>query len=157
VRRRHRNHAIRAIDLTNGLAAATVSTIAGTGATRGFIDASGTITTVLGVGVKASSGEGVPATTFPVAAPSGIAVDSFGNVYVSSTTTVRMLPADDAGRVDGTLGVQTIYGAAPRDTFPARATQCLTGVAVGDATTVHVVDSCAGIHVELKRIATLPR
>jgi hypothetical protein len=118
--------------------------------------ATGILTTVLGVGVVASSGDGSPALSFPVAAPAGIAVDENGNVFVSSTTTVRMLEADDAGSVDGHRGVRTIYGAAPRDIFPACATQCLTGVAVGDATTVHVVDSCAGMHVELKRVAANP-
>jgi hypothetical protein len=48
------------------------------------------------------------------------------------------------GVVDGSGPVQTIYGAAPRDTFPALATSCLTGIAALDATHVQVTDACAG-------------
>lgn len=112
---------------------------------------SNVITTVLGDGVAASSGEGAPAAIFPVNAPHELACDDLGNVLVTSTTTVRMLPADDAGTVDGGGAVQTIYGAAPRTEFPARVTSCLSGIAVIDPATVHVTDSCTGILVELKR------
>ena len=111
----------------------------------------GVITTVLGDGVAASSGEGAPAWTFPVNDPRGLAVDAFGNLFVTSSTAVRLLPADDDGVVDGTGAVQTIYGAAPRDTFPAFATACLTGIAVIDAETVHTTDACSGLLVELWR------
>ncbi len=109
------------------------------------------ITTVLGDGVAASSGEGAPAWTFPVNDPRGLAVDTRGNLFVTSTTTVRLLPADAAGSVDGSGAVQTIYGAAPRDDFPAAATACLTAIAVVDAETVHTTDSCSGLLVELWR------
>lgn len=109
-----------------------------------------TITTVLGDGVAASSGEGRPASTFPVHAPLGLACDDVGNLFVTSTTTVRLVPANASGVVDGTGGVQTIYGAAPR-AFPASVTTCLTGLAVVDATKIQVVDSCTGLLVELRR------
>ena len=111
---------------------------------------------MLGDGVAASSGEGAPAWTFPVNAPAGLATDVRGNLFVTSSTTVRLLPADDAGVVDGDGAVQTIYGAAPRDTFPALATSCLTGVAVIDATTVHTTDACTGLLVELARQPVAP-
>jgi sugar lactone lactonase YvrE len=158
------NHAIRAIDLSSGVAAATITTVAGTLQTRGFdgdggpatsallfapvavtgcpdgdlyiadtgnnrvrrVEAgTGNITTVLGEGTASSSGQGAPATSFPVDAPSGIACDAAGDVFVTSRTTLRMLPwASDAKRgiVDGTGPVETIYGAAPRTTFPENAT-----------------------------------
>lgn len=108
-----------------------------------------TITTVVGDGVAASSGEGAPATTFPVHAPAGLACDAANNLFVTSSTAVRLLPSTNGG-VDGTGPVQTIYGAAPRDEFPARVTTCLTGIAIIDATTVHATDSCTGVLVELK-------
>ncbi|MEZ4368431.1 MAG: hypothetical protein R2939_19455 [Kofleriaceae bacterium] len=113
--------------------------------------ATGVITTVLGDGVAASSGQGTPAWTFPVDAPRSLACDAFGNVYVTSRTTVRELVADAAGVVDGWGAVQTIYGAAPRTSFPETATSCLTGVAVVDGETVWATDACAGILVELWR------
>jgi len=184
------NHAIRAIDLSAGVASATVRTIAGTPETRGFFGdagaattallyqpqaltrcangdlfvadtgnhrvrriaaSTGVITTVLGVGVAASSGEGGPASTFPVDAPLGLACDASGNLLVSSTATVRLLPADAAGVVDGTGPVQTIYGVPPRDAFPERVTRCLTGLQVTSTTTALVADSCAGMVIELRR------
>ena len=73
------------------------------------IDAqSQTITTVLGVGIPASSGEGMPASAFPVDSPAGLACDEANNLFVTSRTTIRMLPASDPapglqwGTVDGT-------------------------------------------------------
>ncbi len=116
----------------------------------------GIITTVLGDGVAASSGEGAPAWTFPVDDPRGLTTDALGNLYVTSTTTVRLLAADDDGIVDGNGAVQTIYGAAPRATFPAYATSCLTGIAVVDAETVRTTDRCSGLYVELSRQAVAP-
>jgi hypothetical protein len=110
------------------------------------------ISTVLGeAGVPASSGEGSPAHTFPVDNPRGLGCDGFGNLYVTSTTTVRMLPASDAGVVDGLGSVQTIYGRPPRDTFPATVTTCLTGLAVIGPTSVQIADACTGLLVELDR------
>jgi cysteine-rich repeat protein len=115
------------------------------------IEPDGTITTVLGDGTGVSSGEGAPANTFPVNAPLGLACDPFGNLLVTSTTSVRLVAANDASVVDGLGPVTTIYGAAPRDTFPASVTRCLTGLAVVDATTVQVTDSCTGMLLELRR------
>jgi cysteine-rich repeat protein len=109
------------------------------------------IATVLGDGTAASSGDGAPSRDFPVDAPLGVSCDAFGNVYVSSTTTVRLLAASDAHVVDGKRGVYTIYGAAPRTDFPASVTSCLSGVAVIDGVTVQVVDSCTGLLVQLHR------
>ena len=187
------NHVVRAIDLSTGVAGATVRTIAGAAQTRGYFGdggpataaelylpqalvgcangdlfiadtgnnrvrriaaGTGEITTVLGEGVAASSGEGSPASDFPVDAPLGLACDTRGNVFVTSTTTVRLLPSDANGVVDGTKDVQTIYGAAPRSTFPSSVTSCLTGIAVVDSSTVEVADSCTGLLVVLHRQPT---
>jgi cysteine-rich repeat protein len=185
------NHVLRAIDVSNGPAASTVSTIAGTPETLGFfgdygpatgallfqpqavtrcdngdifladtgnhrvrrIEPDGTITTVLGDGTAASSGQGTPAITFPVNAPLGLACDPFGNLLVTSTNTVRLVAANDAGIIDGTGLALTIYGAPPRDTFPASVTRCLTGLAVASDTTVQVTDSCTGMLIALTREA----
>jgi hypothetical protein len=114
---------------------------------------SGTITTVLGDGVAASSGEGTPARTFPVDAPRGAACDTAGDLFVTSATAVRLLPADDSGVVDGSGAVQTIYGAPPRTAFPSSVTDCLTGIAVVGPTTLQVADACTGLLVQLDRAA----
>jgi len=106
---------------------------------------------VLGDGVSGSSGEGTPANTFPVREPRGLACDSAGNLFVTSSTVVRLLPADAAGVVDGSGAVQTIYGKAPRIAFPAAVTFCLTGLAVIDAEPIQVADSCTGLLIDLWR------
>jgi hypothetical protein len=86
---------------------------------------------------------GNPAKTFPVDGPRSLACDDFGNLFVTSTATVRLLPATDDHVVDGNGAVQTIYGAPPRDHFPASVTSCLTGLAVTGPTHVQVADACA--------------
>lgn len=125
--------------------------------------AAATITTVLGDGVAASSGEGTPATAFPVAQPLGAACDLAGNVFVTSTRTVRVLPADDTGLVDGTGPVRTLFGTTQvRDAFPVSEANCLTAVAVqqpqqastrmqGHATELAIADACSGLLLTLSR------
>jgi len=109
----------------------------------------GQITTVLGTGLAGSSGQGTPARTFPVDTPLGLTCDATGNLFVTSRSTVRLLPADATGVVDGSGVVLTIYGLPPRDTFPASLTRCLTGIVPVDATTLHVADACTGMVIEL--------
>jgi cysteine-rich repeat protein len=185
------NHAVRAIALGSGLAQATVTTVVGKLAQRGFSGDGGdataaklfapqaiarcdngdlfvadtgnrrvrrvsqsTITTVLGDGTASSAGDGAPSTSFPVDAPGGVACDAFGNLFVTSTWTVRMLVADDTHVIDGSGRVATIYGAAPRTTFPQTATRCLSGIASVAGNRLQIVDACAGLWVELTRAPT---
>ena len=115
------------------------------------VDGTGAITTVLGDGTADSSGTGAPAATFTIDTPNGLGCDVHGNVYATSRTVVRELAADGNGVVDGTGAVLTIYGAAPRATFPASITTCLTGLAVIDDATLQLTDSCTGLLVELVR------
>ena len=117
----------------------------------------GTVTTVLGDGVAASSGQGHPANVFSVNAPLGLSCDALGNLFVTSTRTVRLLPAynpaDDALAlpvVDGLGPVQTIYGAPPRIDFPESVSSCLTDVTSIDDTTLWITD-CRGMLIQLIR------
>jgi sugar lactone lactonase YvrE len=114
-------------------------------------DGSDVVTTVLGDGTVSSSGEGAPSRIFPVANPLALATNARGDLFLTSSTVVRLLPANNAGVVDGAGDVLTIYGRAPRDTFPEERTQCLSGLAVPDDSHVRVVDACAGFLVELTR------
>jgi DNA-binding beta-propeller fold protein YncE len=115
----------------------------------------GVISTVLGDGVPASSGEGAPATTFPINAPRSLACDARGNLFVTSTTTVRLLPSDAGGQVDGSGPVETIYGAS-RVAFPEIVTACLSGLSVVDAKTVQITDACSGVLIQLERAIVTP-
>ena len=115
----------------------------------------GIITTVLGVGVPGSSGNGSPSTIFPVDSPRGLACDAYGNLFVTSRTVLRLLAASDStsgsstGVVDGTGSVETIYQNSQN--------QCLTDVAVEKPDEIEsplfLTDSCAGAGIELELTA----
>lgn len=119
---------------------------------RRVTGAARTISTVLGTGSPSSLGDGSPATSYPVWAPSGVVCDARGNVVVTSTETIRMLLADDAGVVDGTGPVQTIYGAYPRQPVLDAATRCLTGLTYTAAGDLRAVDACSGVMIELRAV-----
>jgi hypothetical protein len=72
-------------------------------------------------------------------------------VYVSSSTVVKMLPADGAAGVDGQGPVLTIYGESPRDAFPQSTASCLTGLMVTADDSLQVADGCTGLLVQLTR------
>ena len=112
------------------------------------IDNAGAISTVLGVGIAASSGDGEPSTLFPVDTPLGLGCDGLGNLFITSRITVRELPADASHHIDGSGSVLTIYGPVPL-------TGCLTGLAVTGPTSLRVTDACSGLVVDLTR-ATSP-
>ena len=81
-------------------------------------------------------------------------MDSHGNLFVSSRQTVRLVPAGDDGVVTGNDPVLTVYGAAPRSTFPDSVTACLTGLAVTPGVDgLLVLDACQGFLVRLDRAA----
>jgi sugar lactone lactonase YvrE len=111
----------------------------------------GKISTVLGEGDASSAGQGTPASAYPVHAPRGLACDANGNVYVTSTTAVRLISADDHGVVDGSGPVETIYGAPPTDQFPANVTRCLSGISVSDPANIAVTDACMGMLIAIHR------
>lgn len=74
----------------------------------------GTIATVAGTGSAGSSGDGGLATSARLNHPSGIAVDSLGNVFIadSFSSAVRRIDAADGtlGTVAGTLGASGFSG-----------------------------------------------
>jgi sugar lactone lactonase YvrE len=115
---------------------------------------SGLITTVLGVGAPASGGDGAPARFFSVDHPAGMAVDSLGNLFVTSRTAIREVVAT-GGVPTGDGAVLTLFGAPPRQEFPDLETECLSAVLVlpGDASLL-ATDQCAGLVLELERATT---
>jgi sugar lactone lactonase YvrE len=108
---------------------------------------------VLGDGAPSSSGEGAVARLSSVQAPAGLALDRHGNLYVSSTNTVRQVVAGDDLLADGDDMVRTLYGRLPRTSFPEPVTQCLTDldseVLVGGKTRLMLLDACQGFVVSL--------
>ena len=106
--------------------------------------------TVIGDGSAASSGEGAPASSFPVERPAGLAFDRFGNLFVSSRQTVREVTAGSNGLADADDDAITIYGRAPRGSFPEDTTNCVGNVTVDDDTLL-IGDRCLGLLVRLRR------
>lgn len=134
--------------------------IADTGNNRVLrVDGAGLVHTVLGDGTAASSGEGAPASFFPVNTPRGLATDSHGNLAVSSSTTLRLVSAGADGIATGEDTVSTIYGTSPRNVFPASVTNCLTGIAFTEndegtqESRLIALDSCVGMALALTRVA----
>jgi sugar lactone lactonase YvrE len=111
------------------------------------------IFTILGDRDPASGGEGSPASAFPVLRPRSLAVDSAGNLLVTSTNAIRFVQAGDDRLPDGTDDVRTIYGKPPREVFPESVTRCLSALALapGSSSDVYVVDACLGVLIRLQR------
>ncbi len=114
--------------------------------------ATGTVSTVIGDGIAASSGHGPPALALPIDRPQGLAVDGFGNLFATSRTALRVVVAGDNGYADGWDTAFSVFGQAPRTTFPSSVAQCLSAVAAapGDAS-ILVFDGCQGYVIELTR------
>jgi cysteine-rich repeat protein len=110
----------------------------------------GATTVVVGDGSVSSAGEGAPARLFPVNAPRQLAMDSFGNLYVTSTTTVRLVAnVDGDADADGDDRVATIFGGGARDAFPESDAFCLHALTVDADDRAFVADACQGFLVEL--------
>jgi sugar lactone lactonase YvrE len=102
------------------------------------------VAVVVGDGSVSSAGEGRPARRFPVNAPGQLALDAHGNLFVTSTTTVRLVAnVDGDADADGDDAVVTVYGGDARTAFPESDSRCLQALAlVGDD--VYVADACQG-------------
>jgi cysteine-rich repeat protein len=126
--------------------------VADTGNHRVFRVAGGQSTLVIGDGSKSSAGEGAPARLFPVDSPHQLQVDRFGNLFVTSTTTVRVVAdTNDSGNADGGDTVLTIYGKGDRSLFPESDSLCLTTLALAEDDSVFVADACRGFVVQLSQ------
>lgn len=68
------------------------------------VDASGTITTVAGNGNSGYGGDGGAATSAVLSAPSGVAVDSAGNLYIADSANNRIRKVDTSGVISTVAG-----------------------------------------------------
>ncbi|MFZ9888165.1 MAG: hypothetical protein ACO3JL_11745 [Myxococcota bacterium] len=111
-------------------------------------------TLVVGDGSVSSAGEGSPARLFPVQAPKQLALDAYGNLYITSTTSVRLAAnVDGDADADGDDPVTTVFGGGDRLRFPKSDAFCLSALTLDDDGVVYVADACQGYLVKLSRVA----
>jgi len=105
------------------------------------VDTSGRITTIVGAGGEGFSGDGGPASRAKLNLPSGVAVDTDGNVYIADTSNNRIRRVDRAGtiRTIAGTGVKGFAG----DNGPATAARLSNpeGVTVDNVGNVYIADS----------------
>jgi trimeric autotransporter adhesin len=101
----------------------------------------GTITTVAGTGTPGDSGDGGPATSAQLNNPSGVAVDSDGNLYIADYRSHRVRKVEPGGTITTVAGTGT-YGSGG-DGGPATAAQLAFpgGVAVDGDGNLYIADS----------------
>jgi trimeric autotransporter adhesin len=81
------------------------------------ITAGGTITSIVGNGINAYSGDNGPATAAELAGPAGVAVDVSGNVYIGDAGNNRVRKVDNSGIITTIAGNGT--GGYNGDNIPA--------------------------------------
>ena len=104
-----------------------------------------TISTVAGGGL-ASPGDNGPATATNIIAPSGVAVDSMGNLYFIDTGAWRVRKVDASGIIttiagDGNIGLGAIGDGGPATQARFLFSSMHEGIAVDSAGNVYVTDS----------------
>ncbi|MCW3123222.1 MAG: repeat containing protein, partial [Flavipsychrobacter sp.] len=75
-----------------------------------MISTSGVITTIAGTGVSGYGGDGGPATTAQFQGVSGIAIDKYGNIFLSENTGHRIRKIDPAGIITTYAGSVSGFG-----------------------------------------------
>ena len=105
------------------------------------VDSTGTITTVAGTGESGFSGDGGPATQARLAAPSGAAVDSAGNLYIVDSSNHRIRKVDSTGTITTFAGTGEVGFSG--DGGPAIQAQLDTpgGVAVDSTGNLYIADT----------------
>jgi trimeric autotransporter adhesin len=106
------------------------------------IPAGGSVTTIAGSGTSPNfGGDGGPATSAQLNAPSGIAVDSSGNWYIADTANNRIRMVDSKGTISTFAGTGT--AGASGDNGPAMAAELNAphGLAVDSADNLYIADS----------------
>ncbi len=102
---------------------------------------SGTITTVAGNGTCCYSGDGNSATNAMLDAPSGVAVDSSGNIYIADTYNDRVRMVSASGTIT-TIAGDGIYGFAGDGAVAANAKLAYPeGLAVDSSGNLYIADS----------------
>ncbi|HEY9898945.1 MAG TPA: IPT/TIG domain-containing protein [Pantanalinema sp.] len=105
------------------------------------VDASGTISTVVGTGTFGYGGDGGPAVDAQVAYPRGLTFDKAGNLYFADTNNHRIRKVDTSGNISTVAGTGVAGGTG--DGFQATSAQLRNpmDVAFDSAGNLYIVDA----------------
>lgn len=102
------------------------------------IDRNGTITTVAGNGIPASSGDNGPALKAGIPAPQSLAIDSIGNLYIAEAQRVRVVAGD--GTIVTVAGIG--QPGVDTDNVPATTTSLnVASIALDPAGDLYIADA----------------
>ncbi len=117
--------------------------IADTGANRiRKVDTNGNISTVAGNGSSGFSGDGGLATSASIAAPTGVAFDSAGNMYIADFNNLRIRKVGTNGNISTIAGIGNPGGSDAGDGGPATSAQLsgISDVAVDSKGNIYIAD-----------------
>src|SRR5437879_2175397 len=109
---------------------------------RRVIAATGIITTVAGNGMSGFSGDGGPATSAELLVPTGVSVDSSGNLFIADTENTRIRRVDAATGIITTVAGNGSFGFSG-DGGPATSADLNfpTGIAIDSSGNLFITDS----------------
>lgn len=113
------------------------------------IDAQGIITTIAGNGTPGYSGDGGPATSAQINSPSGLAIDSQGNIYFTEYNNHILRKVDPQGNISTAAGTGTSGCSADPGVITTCRFSFPHGVAIDNNGLIYVVD--AGNH-KIRRV-----
>ena len=131
------------IPLSNGIAVDSAGNVYFSSPTLNAVlkmDPTGMVTRVAGTGVSGQAGDSGPALSAQLYNPSGVAVDSAGNLYIADTGNGRIRKVDNLGTITTVAGNGCCYGG---DGGPAAAAQLdgPYGVAVDSSGNLYIADT----------------
>jgi cysteine-rich repeat protein len=114
-----------------------------------LIQSDGTVETVMGDGFPGEGGEGAPSSVFRLDSPQGLALDTYGNLYIASASSIRQVGAGADGMARGSDTTVYVYGAPPRINMPENISLCVRGLAFASQDfvddTLLFTDGCTGL------------